>query len=114
MVATLLLFAAADISLPSVNWGLFFGPLAPIAFAVAMHRDDGGRIVATRMRGSAVFLMVAPPIVALGSLALEAAVPSIIWFISGVSAAASLLGAISFLDVDSSGEDDTRGYACLS
>ena len=110
MVATLLLFAAADTALPSVHWGLLFGPLAPLSFAVAVQWDEGVSVMATRIRRSAALMMVASPIAAFGSLTLEVAVPSIIWFICGVSAVASLLAVIFIVDVDSSGVGDGEDH----
>ena len=109
MVTTLLLFAAADVALPSVHWVLFLGPLAPLSFAVALQWDDGAGVVATRIRNSAALVMVASPILALGSLAREVTVASIIWFICGVWAVASLLTVMSMVGVDSNGARSVEG-----
>jgi hypothetical protein len=104
MVATLLLFAAADIALPSVHWALFLGPLGPLSFAVAVQWNERVSVAVTRMRSAAALVMVASPVAAFGSLAPERDVPSIIWFIGGVSAIASLLASMSIVGVDSRGE----------
>jgi hypothetical protein len=112
MVTTLLLFAAADIALPSVHWVLFLGPSAPLSFAVALQWDDRAGVVATRMRNSAAFVMVSWPILALGSVAREVTVPSILWFICGVSAVASLLAVMPMVGVDSNGERNGEGGRC--
>jgi hypothetical protein len=97
MVTTLVLFAAADVALPSVHWVLFLGPLAPLSFAVALQWDDRAGVVATCIRNSAAVVMAAWPILAFGSVAREVTVPSIIWFICGVSAVASLLAVLSMV-----------------
>jgi hypothetical protein len=94
MVATLLLFAAADVALTSVHWVLFLGPLAPLSFAVALQWDDRAGVVATRIRNCGAFVMMSSPLSAFGSVAREATVPSIIWFICGVSAVASALAVL--------------------
>jgi hypothetical protein len=109
MVTTLLLFAAADVALPSVHTVLFLGPLAPLSFAVALQWDDRAGVVATRIRNTAALLMVAAPILAFGSVAREPTVPSIIWFICGVSAVASLLAVMSTVGVDSNRERNGEG-----
>ena len=100
MVTTLLLFAAADLALPSVHGVLFVGPLAPLWLAVALQWDDRASVVATRIRHSAALLMVTSPVLAFGSMAREVTVPSIIWFICGVSAMASLIAVVSIVGVD--------------
>jgi hypothetical protein len=109
MVTTLFLFAAADLGLPSVHWVLFLGPLAPLSFAVALQWGDRAGVLATRLRNSAALVMVASPILTFGSVAREATVPSIIWFICGVSAVGSLLALMSMVSVDSNGEHNGEG-----
>jgi hypothetical protein len=108
VVTTLLLFVGADVVLPSVHWLLFLGPLAPLSYAVALQWDDKSGVVASRIRNSAGLAMVAWPILAFGSVAREVAVASIIWFICGVSAVASLLAVMSMAGVDSNGERDGK------
>jgi hypothetical protein len=101
MVTTLLLFAASDIALPSVHWVLLLGPFAPLSFAVALQWDDKAGVAATSLRSSAALVMMASPLLAFGSLVREATVPSIIWFICGVSAVASVITVMSMVGVDS-------------